>query len=74
MTLTRVTVTLPPGVAAKLEVEVEKGMFASMEDAVLVGARLVAGLGPRAKELLREGTGTDGFIRADDGRDHGDWL
>ena len=74
MTQTRVTVRLPPEVAAKLEAEVEKGRFASMEDAVLAGARLVADLGPRARELLRKGTGTDGFIRADDGRDQGDWL
>jgi Arc/MetJ-type ribon-helix-helix transcriptional regulator len=74
MTLTRVTVTLPPGVAAKLEAEVVKGRFASIEDAVLAGARLVAGLGPRAKELLREGTGADEFVRADEGKDQGDWL
>jgi Arc/MetJ-type ribon-helix-helix transcriptional regulator len=74
MTQTRVTVTLPPGVAAKLEAEVKKGRFASIEDAVLAGARLVAGLGPRAKELLREGAGADEFIRADDGEDSGDWL
>jgi len=74
MTQTRVTVTLPPGLAGKLEAEVKKGRFASMEDAILAGARLVAGLGPRARELLREGAGADGFIRTDDGRDQGDWL
>jgi Arc/MetJ-type ribon-helix-helix transcriptional regulator len=74
MTQNRVTVTLPPGVATKLKAEVEKGRFASMEDAVLAGARLVAGLGPRAMELLREGAGADGLVGAHDGRDQGDWL
>jgi Arc/MetJ-type ribon-helix-helix transcriptional regulator len=74
MTQTRVTVTLPSSVATKLETEVKKGRFTSLEDAVLAGARLVAGLGPRAKVLLREGAGADEFITADDGRDTGDWL
>ena len=74
MTQARVTVMLPPEVAAKLRAEVKKGRFVSVEDAVLAGARLVAGLGPRAKELLREGAGADEFVRADEGKDQGDWL
>jgi Arc/MetJ-type ribon-helix-helix transcriptional regulator len=74
MTVTKVTVTLPPWVADRLETEVKQGRYASVEDAVLAGARLVAGLGPRARELLREGAGADELVRADDGRDGGDWM
>ena len=74
MTRSRVTVTLPPWVAERLEAEVKKGRYASVEEAVLAGARLVAGLGPRAKELLREGASADGLVRADDGKKGGDWL
>jgi Arc/MetJ-type ribon-helix-helix transcriptional regulator len=69
----RVTVTLPPWVVERLETEVGQGRYASVEEAVLAGARLVAGLGPRARELLREGAGADGFVRADGGRDGGEW-
>ena len=71
---TRVTVTLPPRVAEMLEAEVKQGRYASMEEAVLAGARLVAGLGPRARELLREGAGADELVRADEGKEGGDWL
>jgi Arc/MetJ-type ribon-helix-helix transcriptional regulator len=71
---TRVTVTLPPSVAERLAAEVKQGRYPSMEEAVLAGAKLVAGLGPRAKELLREGAGADEFVRADQGKDQGDWL
>lgn len=74
MATMRVTVTLPPWVAEKLEVEVRHGRYPSVEEAVLAGARLVAGLGPRAKELLREGAGADDLVRADEGRDGGDWM
>ncbi len=74
MTTMNVTVTLPPWVVAKLETEVKQGRYGSMEDAVLAGARLLAGLGPRARELLAEGAGADEFVRADTGRDGGDWL
>ncbi len=74
MTSTRVTVTLPPGVAAKLEDEVRRGRYPSLEEAVLVGARLVADLGPRARELLREGSGADDLVRGDDGTERSDWL
>jgi hypothetical protein len=71
---TRVTVTLPAWVVERLEVEVRKGRFTSIEDAVMVGAKLVAGLGPRARELLREGAGADEFVRSGDSGDKGDWL
>ncbi len=74
MTQTRVTVDLPPGTAARLEEAVRKGMYPSVEEAVLTGARLVAGMGPRARELLREGNGADDFVRADEGKDRGDWY
>ena len=74
MTMTRVTVTLPPWVAQRLGAEIEQGRYSSLEDAVLAGAQLVAGLGPRAKELLGEGAGADGLVRAHDGGDRGDWL
>ena len=69
---TKVFVDLPPEVASKLAEEVARGRYASMEEAVLVGARLVAGLGPRALELLAEGRGADQLVRptrdAPDGR------
>ena len=74
MSVSRVTVTLPPWVAGRLEEEVRKGRYGSVEEAVLAGARLVAGLGPRAKELLGEGASADQLVRADDGKDGGDWL
>jgi Arc/MetJ-type ribon-helix-helix transcriptional regulator len=70
----RVTVDLPPWVVEKLEAEVKQGRYGSMEDAVLAGARLLAGLGPRAQELLAEGAAADEFIRADTGKNGGDWL
>ncbi len=70
----KVTVTLPPWVVERLEAEVKQGRHASMEDAVLAGARLLAGLGPRAQELLAEGAGADEFIRAGTRKDGGDWL
>ena len=74
MTTMKVTVTLPPWVVEKLEAEVKQRRYASMEDAVLAGARLLAGLGPRARELLAEGADADEFVRADTGKDGGDWL
>ena len=74
MTRTRVTVTLQPWVAQRLAAEVKEGRYPSVEDAVLAGAQLVAGLGPRAKELLSEGAGADGVVKAHDGGDRGDWL
>ncbi len=70
----RVTVDLPPWVVEKLEAEVKQGRYGSMEDAVLAGARLLAGLGPRAQELLAEGATADGFVRAGSPKDGGDWL
>ncbi len=51
-----------------------QGRYASLEDAVLAGARLVAGLGPRARELLAEGAGADGLVRGADSRDEGEWY
>jgi len=73
-TRTRYTVDLPPDLAQGLEAEVQRGRYPSVEDALVVGARLVAGLGPRARELLGEGRGADQVVR--DGRtdDGGDWL
>jgi Arc/MetJ-type ribon-helix-helix transcriptional regulator len=70
----RITVTLPPWVVERLETEVKQGHYASMEDAVLAGARLLAGLGPRARELLADGAGADEFVRAGPPKDGGDWL
>ena len=70
----RVTVDLPPWVVEKLDAEVKQGRYASMEDAVLAGARLLAGLGPRARELMAEGGAADEFIRTTSKRDGGDWL
>jgi Arc/MetJ-type ribon-helix-helix transcriptional regulator len=70
----RVTVTLPPWVVERLEAEVAQHRYPSIEEAVLAGARLVAGLGPRATELLREGRGADGLVRGSDGREGGEWL
>ena len=71
---TKVTVMLPPWVAEKLEAEVKARRFPSSEEAVLAGAKLVAGLGPRARELLAEGAGADQFVRAGDDGDQGEWL
>ena len=68
-----VAITLPPWLVEKLEAEVKRGRFASVEDAVLAGAKLVAGLGPRAKELLREGADADQFVGPGDKRDGGEW-
>lgn len=70
----RVTVDLPPWVAERLAAEVKQGRYPSMEEAVLAGAKLVAGLGPRARELLREGAGADEFVGTHNGKDQGDWL
>ncbi len=69
-----ITVTLPSWVVERLETEVKRGTYASMEDAVLAGARLLAGLGPRARELMAEGAGADEFVRTDSRKDSGDWL
>ena len=74
MTTMMVTVTLPPWVVKRLEAEVKQGRYASMEDAVLAGARLLAGLGPRAQELLADGADADDFVRAESPKDGGDWL
>ena len=70
----RVAVTLPPWLVEKLEAEVKRGRYASLEDALLAGAKLVAGLGPRAKELLKEGGDADKFVRTGDQGDGGEWL
>ena len=70
----RIAVTLPPWLVEKLEAEVKRGRYASLEDAVLAGAKLVAGLGPRAKELLKDGAATDKFVRTGDRGDGGEWL
>jgi Arc/MetJ-type ribon-helix-helix transcriptional regulator len=70
----RITITLEPWLVERLEAEVKRGAYASLEDAVLAGARLVAGLGPRARELLAEGATADEFVRKEGGRDGGDWL
>lgn len=65
---------LPGPVARALEEQVKAGRFPTVEEAVLAGARLVAGLGPRALELLEEGAGADGFVGASrDGRE-GKWM
>lgn len=69
-----VTVTLPPWTASRLENAVRKGLYANLEEAVLTGARLVAGLGPRAQELLAEGAVADGLVRAEDPGEKGQWL
>jgi hypothetical protein len=53
---------------------VQRGLYSSIEDAVLTGARLVAGLGPRAKELLAEGGAADEFVRAEDSGNKGQWI
>ena len=69
----RLSITLPPWLAERLEAEVDKGRYPSIEDAVLAGARLLVGLGSRARELLDEGEGADGLVRRDAPRDHGEW-
>ena len=70
----RVQLELPGPVARALEEQVKAGRFPTVEEAVLAGARLVAGLGPRALELLEEGAGADGFVGASrDGRE-GKWM
>ena len=69
----RVTITLPGWLASALETEVSKGRYGSMEEAVLAGARLVAGLGPRARELLAEGARADELIPAKESGDEGIW-
>lgn len=70
----RVTITLPSWVRERLEAEVKQGRYASLEDAVLAGARLVAGLGPRARELLAEGAQADGLVRGSGRGDEGGWY
>ena len=55
-----------------LEAEVVARRYASIEDAVLAGARLVAGLGPRAHQLLAEGVDADQFVGRDG--DEGQWF
>ena len=72
-TRTRLSITLPTWLAERLETEVERGRYASLEDAVLAGARLLVGLGPRTRQLLDEGEGADGLVRRESRRDHGDW-
>lgn len=70
----RVRLELPGPVAGALEEQVRAGRFPTVEEAVLAGARLVAGLGPRALELLEEGAGADGLVGASrDGRE-GKWM
>lgn len=70
----RVCVDLPPGLARRLEAEVERGRYASLEDAILVGARLLVVLGPRAREILEEVEGQDGLVREGPSGDDGDWY
>jgi Arc/MetJ-type ribon-helix-helix transcriptional regulator len=69
----RVAVTLPDWLASALDAEVKKGRYGSIEEAVLTGARLVAGLGPRATQLLAEGAKADGLIPARHEGDEGRW-
>ncbi len=71
---TRFTIDLPPEVVQGLEAEVQRGRYPSVEEAIVVGARLVAGLGPRATELLRDGRGADQLVRGTPPGDGGDWL
>jgi len=73
-TRTRFTVDLPPDVAQRLETEVRQGRYPSVEEAIVVGARLVAGIGPRVRELLREGQAADQLVRNAPPGDGGDWL
>ena len=69
-----VTVTLPPRTASRLEDAVRRGLYPSLEDAVVTGAKLVAGLGPRVQELLAEGAVADEFVRPEGPGDKGQWL
>jgi Arc/MetJ-type ribon-helix-helix transcriptional regulator len=69
-----VQVDLPGPTARALEEQVKAGRFASLEDAVLAGARLVAGLGPRALELLEEGAGADGLVGPSREGREGKWM
>ena len=69
----RVTISLPVWLASALEAEVNKGRYGSMEEAVLAGARLVAGLGPRAIELLAEGAAADELVPTRESGDEGMW-
>jgi Arc/MetJ-type ribon-helix-helix transcriptional regulator len=70
----RVCVDLPPSLVERLEAEVERGRYASLEDAILAGARLLVALGPRARELLDEAEGQDGLVREGPRGDDGDWY
>lgn len=69
----RVTVVLPPHLHTALEAEVRNGRFGSVEEAVLAGVRLVAGLGPRAIELLKEGASVDDLVHPQRGPD-AEWM
>lgn len=57
-----------------LEGHVKAGLFPTVEDAILVGARLVAGLGPRALELLGEGAGADALVGPSREGREGKWM
>lgn len=70
----RVTVELPGWALEALQGHVREGLFGSVEEAVLAGARLVAGLGPRALALLEEGTDADSLVPPRDGDAEGRWL
>ncbi len=71
----KVTVALPAWAAEALARQVREGLFPSVEDAVVAGARIVAGLGPRALALLEEGTGADAVVGPADGEGRdGRWF
>lgn len=70
----RVTVELPGWAAEAIRGHVREGLFRSVEEAVLAGARLVAGLGPRALSLLEEGAGADSLVPPLDDEAEGRWL
>ncbi len=69
----RITITLPGWLASALDAEVRKGRYGSIEEAVLTGARLVAGLGPRATQLLAEGAAADRLVPARPEGGEGRW-
>jgi Arc/MetJ-type ribon-helix-helix transcriptional regulator len=70
----RVSIELPAGVAEALQGHIRAGLFRSVEEAVLAGARLVAGLGPRALRLLEEGADADALVAPRDGDVEGRWM
>jgi hypothetical protein len=67
-------VELSGTIARALEEQVRHGAFPSVEEAVLAGARLVAGLGPRALELLKEGADADALVQPTREEREGRWL